>query len=217
VAEAFELQWISPHTKALGSLKMNLWTDFWHNLTPGQGTLLGGAFVVLAGIIAFSTGGLDRRSQHKRFHYEEMKTLYAQALSVGRDLEVLKALPPEARAEVLTDKADVIDRVISELALTGNYQTADLVIAYTYQQSVQLGEWVRQVESEEGLTGRIQRWLDSMPEEQRAALQKYENVTVNRRDVVQAARRELGLYVPVGSRYRRVLRATINGQQFPLN
>ena len=72
---------------------MSLWTDFWHNLTPGQGTLLGGAFVVLAGIIAFSTGGLDRRSQHKRFHYEEMKTLYAQALSVGRDLEVLKALP----------------------------------------------------------------------------------------------------------------------------
>jgi hypothetical protein len=196
---------------------MNPWTEFWHNLTPGQGTLLGGAFVVLAGIIAFSTGGLDRRSQHKRFHYEEMKTLYAQALSVGRDLEVLKALPPEARAEVLTDKADAIDRVISELALTGDYQTADLAIAYAYQQSVQLGEWVRQVETDGALTGRIQLWLDSMPEEQRAALKKYEAVTVNRRDVVQAARRELGLYVPVGSRYRRVLRETIKAQQFPLN
>jgi hypothetical protein len=194
-----------------------VWTEFWHNLTPGQGTLLGGAFVVLAGIIAFSTGGLDRRSQHKRFHYEEMKTLYAQALSVGRDLEVLKALPPEARAEVLTDIAEAIDRVISELALTGNYQTADLAIAYAYQQSVQLGEWVRQAETDGGLTGRIQLWLDSMPEEQRAALKQYENVTVNRRDVVQAARRELGLYVPVGSRYRRVLRQTIKAQQFPLN
>ena len=155
---------------------MSLWTEFWHNLTPGQGTLLGGAFVVLAGIIAFSTGGLDRRSQHKRFHYEEMKTLYAQALSVGRDLEVLKALPPEIRAEVLTDKADAIDRVISELALTGDYQTADLAIAYAYQQSVQLGEWVRQVETDGALTGRIQLWLDSMPEEQRAALKKYESV-----------------------------------------
>ncbi|MGB9306988.1 MAG: hypothetical protein WCB92_25905 [Mycobacterium sp.] len=194
-----------------------VWNNFWHNLTPGQGTLLGGAFVVLAGIIAFSTGGLDRRSQHKRFHYEEMKTLYAQALSVGRDLEVLKALPPEIRAELLTDIAEAIDRVISELALTGNYQTADLAIAYAYQQSVQLGEWVRQVESDEGLTDRLQLWLDSMPEEQRAALKEYENVTVNRRDVVQAARRELGLYVPVGSRYRRVLRATIKAQQFPLN
>ncbi|MGO9506283.1 MAG: hypothetical protein ACLPXZ_02680 [Mycobacterium sp.] len=194
-----------------------MWNNFWHNLTPGQGTLLGGAFVVLAGILAFSTGGLDRRSQHKRFHYEEMKTLYAQALSVGRDLEVLKALPPEIRAELLTDIAEAIDRVISELALTGNYQTADLAIAYAYQQSVQLGEWVRQVETEGGLTGRIQLWLDSMPEEQRAALKEYENVTVNRRDVVQAARRELGLYVPVGSRYRRVLRETIKAQQFPLN
>ena len=194
-----------------------MWNSFWHNLTPGQGTLLGGAFVVLAGIIAFSTGGLDRRSQHKRFHYEEMKTLYAQALSVGRDLEVLKALPPEIRAELLTDIAEAIDRVISQLALTGNYQTADLAIAYAYQQSVQLGQWVRQVESDGGLTDRLQLWLDSMPEEQRAALKEYENVTVNRRDVVQAARRELGLYVPVGSRYRRVLRATIKAQQFPLN
>ena len=196
---------------------MNLWTDFWHNLTPGQGTLLGGAFVVLAGIIAFSTGGLDRRSEQKRFHYEEMKTLYAQALSVGRDLEVLKALPAERRAKVLTDKADAIDRVISELALTGDYQTADLVIAYAYQQSVQLGEWVRQVDTDGDLTDRLEQWLDSMPEEQRSALQKYENVTVNRRDVVQAARRELGLYVPVASRYRRVLRTRIKAQQFPLN
>ena len=193
---------------------MQLWT---HLGITRHGGLLGGAFVVLAGIIAFSTGGLDRRSEQKRFHYEEMKTLYAQALSVGRDLEVLKALPAERRAKVLTDKADAIDRVISELALTGDYQTADLVIAYAYQQSVQLGEWVRQVDTDGDLTDRLEQWLDSMPEEQRSALQKYENVTVNRRDVVQAARRELGLYVPVASRYRRVLRTRIKAQQFPLN
>jgi hypothetical protein len=48
-------------------------------------------------------------------------------------------------------------------------------------------------------------------------LRKYENVEVNRRDVVQAARRELALYVPVWSRYRRVLRTAINAEQFPLN
>ena len=191
--------------------------DLWHNITPGQGTLVGGAFVVLAGIIAFSTGSLDRRSQHKRFHYEEMKTLYADALRVGRDLEVLKALPPEIGREVLTEKADTIDRVISELALTGNYQTADLAIAYAYQQSVQLAEWVRQIETDEAATGRIQLWLDNLPEGQRAALKNYENVNVNRRDVVQAARRELGLYVPVGSRYRRVLRQALKTGEFPLN
>ena len=91
--------------------------DFWHGLTPGQGTLIGGAFVVLAGITAFSTGAMDRRSQHKRFHYQEMKTLYAEALRIGRDLEILKLLPPDIRRGVLTEKAEAIDRVISELAL----------------------------------------------------------------------------------------------------
>jgi hypothetical protein len=195
---------------------MNGWFDIWHNLTGGQGTVLGGAFVLVAGVISFGTGSLDRRSQQKRFHYEEMKTLYAEALRVGRDLEVLKALPPEVRREVLTEKADAVDRVISELALTGNYQTADLAIAYAYQQSVQLGEWVRRVEADNGFANRIDMWLDNMPEEQRAALRKYENAAVDRRDVVQAARRELGLYVPLWSRYRRVLRGAIKTEQLPL-
>jgi len=195
---------------------MSGWFDIWHNLTGGQGTLLGGAFVLVAGVISFGTGSLDRRSQQKRFHYEEMKTLYAEALRVGRDLEVLKALPPEVRREVLTEKADAVDRVISELALTGNYQTADLAIAYTYQQSVQLGEWVKRVEADNGFANRIDMWLDNMPEEQRAALRKYEDAAVDRRDVVQAARRELGLYVPLWSRHRRVLRGAIKTEQLPL-
>ena len=198
---------------------MSGWTDFWHGMTPGQGTLLGGAFVVLAGILAFGTGALDRRSEHKRFHYEEMKSLYAEALRIGRDLEILKALPPENRREVLTEKAEAIDRVISELALTGNYRTADLAIAYAYQQSVQLGEWVRQVETDDGsMTERLQVWLDNMPRGQREALKSYEEMRVNRRDVVQAVRMELGLYVPVWSRYRRALRDSIKGRlDFPLN
>ena len=195
---------------------MSGWFDIWHNLTGGQGTVLGGAFVLVAGVISFGTGSLDRRTQQKRFHYEEMKTLYAEALRVGRDLEVLKALPPEVRREVLTEKADAIDRVISELALTGNYQTADLAIAYAYQQSVQLGEWIKRVEADNGVANRIDMWLDNMPEEQRAALRKYENAAVDRRDVVQAARRELGLYVPLWSRYRRVLRGAIKTEQLPL-
>ncbi len=196
---------------------MSGWMDLWHNVTPGQGTLLGGAFVVLAGVMAFGTGSLDRRSEHKRFHYEEMKTLYADALRIGRDLEILKALPPDVRREALAEKAEAIDRVISELALTGNFKTADLAIAYAYQQSVQLAEWVRQVEADEGLTGRLDMWLDNMPEGQREALKTYENAKVRRQDVVQAARKELGLYVPVWSRYRRVLRERLNSEQFPLS
>ncbi|WP_374025436.1 hypothetical protein [Mycobacterium sp. HNNTM2301] len=196
---------------------MSDWIAFWHNLTPGQGTLLGGAFVVLAGVIAFGTGALDRRSEHKRFHYEEMKALYVEALRIGRDLEILKPLPPEVRREVLTEKAEAIDRVISELALTGNYRTADLAIAYAYQQSVQLGEWVRQVEADKHMTERLQVWLDNMPEAQRAALKSFEEMRIDRRDVVQAVRKELGLYVPVWSRYRRALRDGIVDRQFPLN
>ena len=193
------------------------WISLWHNVTPGQGTLLGGAFVVLAGVIAFSTGALDRRSEHKRFHYEEMKTLYAEALSIGRDLELLKALPPDLRKEVMKEKAEAIDRVISQLALTGNYQTANLAIAYAYQQSVQLAEWIRQIELDAGVTDRIRMWLDNLPDEHRVALQKYETAKVDRRDVVQGARKELGLYVPVWSRYRRALRETVKGQMFPLS
>ena len=194
---------------------MNGWFDVWRNLSAGQGTLLGGAFVLVAGIVAFGTGALERRSKHKRFHYEEIKALYAEALTIGRDLVVLKALPPEERRKLLTEKADAMDRVISELALTGNYQTADLAIAYTYQQSVQLAEWARQ--SDVGWPDQFQKWFDNMTEEERTALKKYENVKINRRDVVQAVRDELALYVPVWSRHRRVLRHTIKAKRFALN
>jgi hypothetical protein len=41
---------------------MSGWFDIWHNLTGGQGTVLGGAFVLVAGAISFGTGSLDRRS-----------------------------------------------------------------------------------------------------------------------------------------------------------
>ena len=194
-----------------------MWFDIWHNLTGGQGTVIGGTFVLVAGIISFGTGSLDRRSQQNRFHYEEMKALYAEALRVGRDMEILKALPPEVRREVLAEKSNAIDRVISELALTGNYQTADLAIAYAYQQSVQLAEWVRKVDADNGVIDRIDMWLDNMPEEQRDALRKYENLAVDRLDVVQAARRELGLYVPLWSRHRRVLRGAIKTEPLPLS
>ena len=196
---------------------MSSWIAFWHSLTPGEGTLLGGTFVLLAGIITFGTGALDRRSQHKRFHYEEMKGLYVEALRIGRDLEIMKPFPPEIRRDVLREKAEAIDRVISELALTGNFKTAELAIAYAYQQSVQLGEWITQFEADRGLTDRLQMWLDSMPEGQRGALKEYMNVEVKRRDVVQALRKELGLYVPVWSRYRRAMRETLKVEHFPLN
>jgi hypothetical protein len=82
--------------------------DLWHNVTPAQGTILGGTTVLIAGIIAFGTGSLNRRSEAKRFHYEEMKTLYAQALRIARDLDLLKAVPPEDREKTLGEKVDAM-------------------------------------------------------------------------------------------------------------
>jgi hypothetical protein len=57
---------------------------------------------------------------------------------------------------LLTEKVDAMQTAISELALTGNYETADLAIAYMYQQSVQLAQWARQVESDVGWPDQFQ-------------------------------------------------------------
>ena len=56
---------------------------WWETLTAGQGTLLGAMFVVLAAVIAFSTGWLDRRIEQRRFHYNEVKAVYAEALELA--------------------------------------------------------------------------------------------------------------------------------------
>ena len=59
--------------------------------------------------------------------------------------------------------------------------------------------------------------VDNMTDEERAALKKYQNVGINRRDVVQAVRKELALYVPVWSRHRYVLQRQIRAERFALN
>ena len=196
---------------------MTDWFDLWRNLTSGQGTLLGGAFVLCAGFMTFGTGALDRRSRAKRLFYEEMKALYAEALRIGRDLELLKAVPPKGRDKIITEKVDAMQKVISELALTGNYQTAHIAIAYTYQQSVQLATWSRDVDNDIGWPDQFRKWLDNMTDEDLTALKEYRHVRIDRRDVVAALRGELALYVPRGSRYRRVMRRPIRVKRYGLN
>jgi hypothetical protein len=193
------------------------WLDIWRNLTSGQGTLLGGAFVLCAGFMTFSTGGLDRRSRAKRLYYVEMKALYSEALRIGRDLELMKAVPPEGRDKIITEKVDAMQKVISELALTGNYEAAHIAIAYTYQQCVQLATWSRDVEDDIGWPVQFKKWLDNMTDEDRTALKEYRHVRIDRRDVVEALRSELALYVPRGSRYRRVMRRPIRVARYGLN
>jgi hypothetical protein len=196
---------------------MTDWFDLWRNLTSGQGTLLGGAFVLCAAFLTFGTGSLDRRSRAKRQFYEEMKALYAEALRIGRDLELLKAVPPEGRHKIITEKVDAMQKVISELALTGNYQTAHIAIAYTYQQSVQLATWARDVENDIGWPDQFRKWLDNMTDQDLTALKEYRHVRIDRRHVVEALRGELALYVPRCSRQRRVMRRRIRVERYGLN
>jgi hypothetical protein len=138
-------------------------------------------------------------------------------LRIGRDLELLKAVPPEGREKIVPEKVDAMQKVISELALTGNYKTADMAIAYTYQQSVQLAAWARDVEHDIGWPDQFRKWLDSMTDEELAALKEYGNVRIDRRDVVEALRAELALYVPRWSRYRRAMRRPIPVDRYALN
>ena len=156
--------------------------------------------------------GLDRRSRAKRLFYEEMKALYAEALRIGEDLELVKAVAPEDRDVILAEKVDAMQRVLSELVLTGNFQAADLAIAYTYQQSVQLAAWSEEVETDVRRPDQFQIWLDNMTDEELAAWKKYRACEHHRREVVQALRTELALYVPRWSRYRRAMQQPISSQ-----
>jgi hypothetical protein len=167
--------------------------------------------------MTFGTGALDRRSRAKRLFYEEMKELYAEALRIGEDLELVKAVAPGDRDKILAEKVDAMQRVLSELVLTGNFQTADLTIAYTYQQSVKLAAWSEEVENDVAWPDQFQKWLDNMTDEERAAWKQYAHVNINRRDVIQAVREELGLYVPRWSRHRRVMRRPIRVKRDGLN
>jgi hypothetical protein len=56
-----------------------------------------------------------------------------------------------------------------------------------------------------------------MTDEDLTALKEYRHVRIDRRDVVEALRGELALYVPRGSRYRRVMRRRIRVERYGLN
>jgi hypothetical protein len=58
----------------LGEILHNVWFFIWHawihlwqNLSQSQGTVLGGTFVIIAAVIAFGTGSLNRRARETNF------------------------------------------------------------------------------------------------------------------------------------------------------
>lgn len=58
------------------------WIHLWQNLSQSQGTVLGGTFVIIAAVIAFGTGSLNRRARDNQFDYQELKALYSESLNL---------------------------------------------------------------------------------------------------------------------------------------
>lgn len=58
------------------------WIHLWQKLSQPQGTVLGGAFAIIAALIAFGTGSLNRRARDNQAHYQEPKELYSDALDL---------------------------------------------------------------------------------------------------------------------------------------
>jgi hypothetical protein len=108
--------------------------DAWYNLTPAQGTVIGGTFVVIAAIIAFGTGSLTRRAEDKRFHYTELKALYSEALLVTSQMAIMGENEPEVRTQLMPAITERMLKVMTELHLSGEFKTADLLAAYLRQQ-----------------------------------------------------------------------------------
>jgi hypothetical protein len=103
---------------------------WWEHLTSGQGTLLGGIFVVIAGVLAFANGWRDRRAKERRFHYTETKRVYTRALHYT----VITAL----RADKQPIDLDPLDMLmtLTEVTLTGDYETSELLARFVMEQSM---------------------------------------------------------------------------------
>ena len=100
---------------------------WWETLTAGQGTLLGAMFVVLAAVIAFSTGWLDRRIQQRRFHYNEVKAVYAEALELAYFFSAADQWSELDDKRVMA-AVERLFRVSGVLALTGKTDSVEMLI-----------------------------------------------------------------------------------------
>jgi hypothetical protein len=109
---------------------------WWEHLTPAQGTILGGLAVLIAGVLAFSTGWFDRRAEQRRFHYSEVKKVYTDALEMVQVMHYIDGLPAHKHDEVMFSILTRIGRVAAELRLTGNYETADKLVDFIYQETM---------------------------------------------------------------------------------
>jgi hypothetical protein len=180
------------------------WIDVWHNLTQGQATLLGGLAVLLAALVAFSTGWFDRRIKMLRYHYEDVKAVYAEALELAYFFSTADHWQEldEERVKVAVNR---LYGVSARMALTGKARSADMLLKFANQQSD--APIFRSALERAGLKAFAQALRSP-------------NVLkpgpITYADVEQQLRRELATYLPFTDwRYRRTLRKRIPEDQLP--
>jgi hypothetical protein len=162
---------------------------WWEHLTSGQGTLLGGIFVVIAGVLAFANGWRDRRAAERRFHYTETKRVYVKALHYT----VAIALQSERMAgggKGAAPNIDVEDMLMnmSEVALTGDYETSELLVRFM-----------------------MEKVLGQQSASPRDRLPRTEPIKGG--EVIEKIRHNLAQYVPRTTRYGRSLRMPIQHER----
>jgi hypothetical protein len=169
---------------------------WWDTLSAGQGTLLGAMFVVLAAVIAFSTGWLDRRIQQRRFHYNEVKAVYAEALELAYFFSAADQWSELDDKRVMA-AVERLFRVSGVLALTGKTDSVEMLISYVNQLSDAAA--VRRSLEKAGLQPVAQALRSG---------DAIKNVgPITHADIEQKLRRELATYLPLTDwHYRRILR-----------
>jgi hypothetical protein len=167
------------------------WWDWWDNLQPGQGALLGGLAVLVAGILAFTTGWFERRATQRRFHYEEVRRVYSDALKLASEVSNLHLIlaTDEQREDRLTANSAKFAAMMGDLDLIGDYETAQLLARYLFQELMH------------GLTSRNSE-----------AVAPREPGYITNTQVMQQVRKALARYVPYSSHHARTLRKPITSK-----
>jgi hypothetical protein len=183
---------------------------WWEHLTSGQGTVLGGAFVVIAAIIAFSTGWFQRRIEQKRARYDELKAVYVEVLELSDLFSTIDNWDHVKENRRVMSALDRYYAIGALLALTGEYASAKLAFDYMAQQLSKslerLGNInkVRQTLEPMGLADFAKHMAGPL----NAPLRQVGPIT--RAETEQRLRRELKKQVPITEcRYRRALRRRV--------
>ncbi|OMC44088.1 hypothetical protein A5745_16760 [Mycobacterium sp. IS-2888] len=132
---------VAIYTQRLGDALLRTWFFVWHawihlwqNLSQSQGTVLGGAFVIIAAVIAFGTGSLNRRARDNQFHYQELKDLYSEALNLTSAFAIMHVKTREERLAVQRQMTEKMQQINTKLSLTGDYMTSELLINFMQQE-----------------------------------------------------------------------------------